>query len=386
MNSSPEPRKFVAPEFVFGRGALQLVGQYAVNFEASRAFLVTDPGVIDAGHVERVQAALAGAGVQTVIFGDVSPNPRAEETMLGARSFDESGCDLLVAVGGGSPMDAAKAIGIVHANHRHILEFEGVDRVDIPGPPLICVPTTAGTASDVSQFTIVLNSYERIKIAIISKGVIPDVALIDPETTLTMDAKLTAVTGMDAMVHAMEAYTSNAASPLTDLHALRAIGLLHAYLPTTLENLDDIHLRSQVMLASLHAGLAFTNASLGAAHALAHSLGGYLDLPHGECNAVLLDAVTNANYPYAESAYDRIAEVMNLKPSGRPVADKCAMLVEEIRRFRRRLGLSRSLTQMGVRAEDLPGIAARAKMDPCLATNPRPLTLEDIETLYGQAL
>lgn len=381
-----EPRKFVAPEFVFGRGAVRLVDRYASNFDATSAFVVTDPGVLDAGHVDRVAGLLEQAGIDATIFSDVSPNPRAEEVMLGAQAFEESESDLIIAVGGGSPMDAAKAIGIVRANHKHILEFEGVDRVDVPGPPLICIPTTAGTASDISQFVIISNTFERLKIAIVSKCAIPDVALIDPETTLTMDAELTAATGMDALVHAVEAFTSTAASLMTDVHALEAIRLLHDCLPRTMQDPSDIQLRSRVMLASLHAGLAFSNASLGLNHAMAHSIGGYLDLPHGECNAVLLDHVIGANYDSAEARYDRIALAMGLESSNLSAPEKKTQLTDEIRRFKQRIGFKRSLTAGGVRVEDIPILAKNALQDPCMATNPRIMNLRDVEALYEQAL
>ncbi len=194
-------------------------------------------------------------------------------------------------------MDCAKGIGIVSTNRKNILDIEGIDNVPIPGPPLICIPTTSGTSADVSQFAIINDTVEKRKIAIISKTVVPDVALIDPLTTLTMPAYLTACTGIDALVHAVEAYVSTANSPLLDLHALEAVRLVCTNLPQVLAAPTDLELRGKMTLASLQAGLAFSNASLGAVHAMAHSLGGLLDLPHGECNALLLDHVVNFNYP-----------------------------------------------------------------------------------------
>lgn len=381
-----EPRKFAAPEFVFGSGAIRLVGQYAANFDTSSAFIVTDPGVTAAGHVKRVQSLLDRSGIGSTVFDRVSPNPRAEEVMIGVRAFEDSGCDLIVAVGGGSPMDAAKAIDIVSANHRHVLEFEGVDRVDVPGPPLICIPTTAGTASDVSQFLMISNAFERLKIAIVSKIAIPDAALIDPETTLTMDAELTAGTGMDALVHAVEAYTSTAASPITDLHALEAVRLLHTHLPDVIDHPDDIELRTRVMVGSLHAGLAFSNASLGLGHAMAHSTEGYLDLAHGECNAILLDHVIDANYAAAADRYDRIAETIGLAPLNGPPAARRSRLADAFRRLKARVGLERSLAEKGVRYEHIPLLAKNAMGDLCMATNPAILSLDDVEGIYAKAL
>ena len=272
-------RKFVAPEFLFGPGALDLVSQYARNFGANKVLVVTDSGVISAGWAGKVMEALESAGIPGVIFSDVTPNPRSEEVMAGVEFYRDQECDVIVAVGGGSPMDCAKGIGIVNTNRKSILEFEGIDNVGKPGPPLICIPTTAGTSADVSQFAIINNLPKRVKMAIISKTVVPDVALIDPATTVTMDLYLTACTGLDALVHAIEAFVSSANSPVTDLHALEAIRIIPSTLLDVIAHPDDVELRAKMMLGSLEAGLAFSNASLGAVHAMAHSLGGVLDLP-----------------------------------------------------------------------------------------------------------
>ena len=221
-------RKFVAPEFVFGAGAMDLVARYARNFGGKRILVVTDPGVIGAGWTDKVVHDLSAEDLEAVVFSAVSANPRAEEVRAGAGVYREQGCDVIVAVGGGSPMDCAKGIAIVTANHKDILLFEGIDNVDVPGPPLICIPTTAGTSADVSQFAIISDQQAKVKRAIVSKTTVPDVALIDPMTTLTMDAHLTACSGMDALVHAVEAYVSTASSPLLDLLPLRPSGSLSA--------------------------------------------------------------------------------------------------------------------------------------------------------------
>ncbi len=255
---------------------------------------------------------LKAEGLPYTVFFEVTSNPRAQEVMAGARSYSDEHCNIIVAIGGGSPMDCAKGIGIVSSNKKHILEFEGVDQVPIPGPPFICIPTTAGSSADVSQFAIINDTERMVKIAIISKTVVPDVALIDPATTTTMDAHLTACTGMDALSHGMEAFVSNAHSPITDLHSMEAIRLIAANLLPTIAMPENIDMRSKMMLGSLHAGLAFSNASLGAVHAMAHSLGGYLDLPHGECNALLLEHVVAFNFDAASKRYRLIGKAMGL--------------------------------------------------------------------------
>ncbi len=294
--SFTELRKFVAPETIFGVGALLVAGQYASKFGMMRPLVVTDPGIVEAGWADKVMESLAAFDIDGALFSAVSPNPRAEEVMAGAMAYMEHGCDGLVAVGGGSPMDCAKGIGIVVSNGGHILDYEGVDKIIVPMPPLIGIPTTAGTSADVSQFAIINDTERKTKIAIISKTIIPDVALIDPQTLTTKSPYLVACTGMDALAHAIEAFVSSAHSPMSDLHALEGIRLIRESLLASLRNPDDMELRAKTMLGSMQAGLAFSNASLGAVHAMAHSLGGYKDLPHGECNAMLLPHVIDFNY------------------------------------------------------------------------------------------
>jgi len=379
-------RKFVAPEFVFGAGAIDLVGRYAANFGAQKVLVVTDPGVVAAGWSGRAVSQLSAAGIESIIFSSISANPRAEEVMAGSDVFLSTGCELIVAVGGGSPMDCAKGIGVVSANGGHILDYEGIDMVPAPGAPLICIPTTAGTAADVSQFSIISNRQEKVKIAIISKTVVPDVALIDPETTLTMDPFLTACTGIDALVHAIEAFVSTAHSPIFDLHALEAIRLIHENLLATLADPQNGVLRERMMLASLEAGLAFSNASLGAVHAMAHSLGGYLDLPHGECNAILLDHVMAFNFAEAAERYQRIGEVMGLDLRGMSDSQRRAAILGEIGQLKKSAGISKTLGERGVRTGDLTQLAQKAIKDPCMVTNPLRPTQRDIEVVYEEAL
>jgi alcohol dehydrogenase class IV len=266
-------------------------------------------------------------------------------------------CDLVVAVGGGSPIDCAKGIGIVLSNGGTILDYVGVDRIRAPMPPLICIPTTGGTSADLSQFAIITDLDRRAKFAIISKAVVPDVSLVDPLTLTTMSAELSAQTGMDALVHAIEAYVSLGRSDLTDLHALEAIDL-----------------RAKVMRGSLTAGLAFSNASLGAVHATAHGLGGLLDLPHGECNAQLLEHVVGFNYSKAP-------DLSGASPSAVGKA-----VQQEIRRFKRAVGLDRTLSADGVHRSDVPELASRAILDPTLITNPRPANRRDLEVIYEESL
>ncbi|MFH2112944.1 MAG: alcohol dehydrogenase-like regulatory protein ErcA [Spirochaetota bacterium] len=394
-------RKFVAPEFIFGSGALRKCSDYALTFGASKVLVVTDPGLVKAGWTGKVEAQLKEAGLPFERFDAVSPNPRDSEVMEGAEFYRNNHCDMIIAVGGGSPMDCAKGIGVVATNGGHVLDYEGVDQVPVPMPPLLCIPTTAGTAADVSQFAIILDSENSNKIAIISKGVVPDVSLIDPETACTMDAQLSAATGMDALTHAVEAYVSNAAGPITDLHALEAIRYLVANLETTIARPDDITTRAGTMMGSLMAGLAFSNASLGLVHAMAHALGGLLDLPHGLCNALLLEHVIAYNHDAVPGRYRQVWAAMSrgqgqgtaipiITPRNKGASlnstDALSGLLELLVGMRHRLGLGDRLTSKPVSEQTIGKLADRALRDPCLATNPKKAGKADIAGIYKALL
>lgn len=381
-----ELRKFVAPEFLYGSGALSLTGRYAQNLGGRKALVVTDPGVIEAGWADKVCESLRKEGISTTVFSDITPNPKDYEVEAGRKVYAENQCNIIVAIGGGSPMDCAKGIGIAHANNCSVLDFEGVDEVPLPGPPLICIPTTAGTSADVSQFAIITDSSRKIKIAIVSKMVVPDVALIDPETTTTMPSELTAATGLDALVHAIESYVSNANSPVTDLNALQSIHLISNNLLAAINDPHNLIYRDQMMTASLLAGLAFSNASLGLVHAMAHAMGGLLGSPHGLCNALLLESVIQFNYPTAVNRYDRIAKTMGIKLADSHPDEHCGKLLEGIASLSQQAGIKRGISNLGVSPATIPQLAQNAFNDACAVTNPRPAGTKEIEAIYERAL
>lgn len=373
-----ELRKFVAPEFVFGSGALELAGQYAANAGASRVLVVSDPGVKAAGWTGRVTASLDRAGLEHGEYLGVTPNPRDTEVDAGLAAWQALDCDVIVAVGGGSVMDCAKGIGILAANPGPIHRYKGADRIEFPPPPLICIPTTSGSSADVSQFAIITDTSEHSKMAIVSKVIVPDLALIDPSTLVTMGPDLTFATGMDAMVHALEALVSNAASPFTEMHALEALRLIPAHLVEAIRDPGNMFHRSEMMRASLEAGLAFSNASLGAIHAMAHALGGLLDLPHGDCNTRLLYHVVAMNHPHASSKYRQGFMAMGMPP-GEP--DGLVWFGNFLGAFSRDAGFA--VTMPGERPDraTLGRLAALALGDPCMVTNPfrpEPGELEDV--------
>jgi alcohol dehydrogenase class IV len=378
-----ELRKFIAPEFIIGPNALCSTGSYVRQFGAKKVLVVTDKGVREAGWTKKVERSIQDERLETIVFDRISSNPREDEVMAGADLFNNNGCDLIVAVGGGSPIDCAKGIGIVSSNHQHILDFQGVDQIKVPGPPLICVPTTSGSAADISQFAIICDSKKQIKVAIISKILVPDLSLIDPVTTTTLSRKLTAETGIDALTHAFEAYASNANSPVTDINALKAVSLITENLKKAVHNPGNLFYRSNMMLASLFAGLAFSNASLGLVHAMAHSLGGRFDLPHGQCNALLLEHVVNFNFDQAPKRYRILAETMGIKPF-QDIDETKQALCKTLADLRTAVGITKTLSTLGVAKETFSQLANFALNDPCIVTNPIVPTRKEIQEIYAR--
>lgn len=379
-------RKFVIPEFIFGIGARHRAGIYARNFNAKRCLIVSDSGVIAAGWLNDLLDDLGEFGINSVLFSDLTPNPKDHEIMAGAEVYRSSHCDVIIALGGGSVIDCAKGIGVIVANGGHILDYAGVDTIPLPGPPLICIPTTAGTAADISQFAIITAVSQRTKIAIISKAVVPDISLIDPETTLTLPPELTAFTGLDALTHAIEAFVSTASSPISDVHALAAIPAIKANLLTAVANPSDLAAREKMMLSSLQAGMAFSNASLGVTHAMAHSLGGYLDLPHGECNAILLQSGIDFNFHNSEERYQKIGEALGLNMKKGSSNQKLLRIQDDIQALSNSAGIQVGLNSRGITRGTVPDLAEHAARDVCIYTNPRRATKSDLKILYEEAL
>ena len=386
MGITLELRKFVAPEIITGFGARLMVGRYIAHFAAKKPMVVTDRTVAELPWFSELLEEVEKHSANCIVFKDTTPNPRDGEVMRGADLFVAEKCDLIIAIGGGSPIDCAKGISIVSSNGGSILDYEGVDEVDLPGPPLICIPSTAGASADVSQFAIIRDSNLLIKKAIISKKVVPDLALIDPYPLRTMNPYLTACTGMDALTHAIEAYVSNAHSHLSDVHALDAIRLISATIEDAVKPERTVETLNRLMHGALQAGLAFSNASLGAVHAMAHSLGGLLDMPHGECNSILLEHVIELNFDSAGERYREIAAQMGVPAQGREDGDVKRALLDRICALRAGLGISGYAYVEALAEELLEKLTESAMNDPCALTNPKALSKEEVKRVYGRIL
>jgi len=378
--------KFHAPEIVFGPNSLAEAAHAAVRLGARRPLVVTDPGLTEAGWPSELLAQLRDAGLSPVVWTAVTPNPKDHEIEAGHERYVEAGCDVVLGIGGGSVIDAAKGIALLAANGGRILDYEGIDRIEHPIPPLIMMPSTSGTGADVSQFCIVTDTERHTKITVMGRALVPDVSVIDPRLLVTMPDALNAATGLDALTHGIEAYVSLAHGPLTDHHALQAISLVNGHLARTIYAPRDTGARSFMAQAALEAGLAFTNAILGATHAMSHQVGGMLDLPHGVVNGVLLPHVIRFNGAELPERFVPIAQAMGVHVAGMPPIDAVEAVAEEVRKLGDEVGVPRGLSALGVRAEDIPRLSELTLGDACLTTNPRPTSIGDVETLFKAAL
>ncbi len=378
--------KFTLPEIIVGCGVLEQAGKAARRLGATRVLVVSDPGVIAAGWLEQMLPAIEQEGLDYAIWTGVTPNPKDYEVEAGAAFYRAQHCDALVVLGGGSCIDAAKGIAVLSTNGGRIHDYEGIDRITRPLPPLVAIPTTAGTGADVSQFAVITDSRRRLKMTLISKSLIPDISLTDPLLLTTKDAWLTASTGMDALTHGIESYVSLAATFLTEVHSLRAISLAVAGLRRSVASQSDLEAKELMARSSLHAGMAFSNAILGATHAMAHQVGGLLDQPHGELNAILLPTVMEYNLPACPERYATIAEAMGLPIAGLTPVEAGTLAIEAVRTLIADVGLTKRLADLGVKDHDLPILSTNAMHDACMATNPREASVETVMELFARAM
>jgi 1,3-propanediol dehydrogenase len=378
--------KFVAPEIIFGRGSLSQIGESMLRLGVSKVFLVSDEGVINAGWVEEAVHYLHAAGLESEIFSALSTNPKDFEVSEGVVRYLESGCDGILAVGGGSPTDVAKAIATLATNGGRLQDYEGINRISTPLPPMVIAPSTAGAGSEVSQFTIIVDAERKLKMSIISRSLVPDIAIVDPELLKTKDAKLAAATGLDALTHGIESYVSLAATPLTDIHALKAIQLISRHMRRTVADRLDMEANTNMAMAALTAGLAFSNAILGAAHAMTHQVDGLIDQHHGETNASILPHVMEFNLTACPDRFRDIAIAMGEDVTGLDNLAAAAVSIEAVKGLIADIGLDKGLADIGLKEEHIPLLSRNAMKDACLVTNPRRATIEEIEAIFRKAM
>jgi alcohol dehydrogenase len=380
---------FIPSVNLMGAGCLQDAVQQIAGYGWRKALVVTDAPLVKTGIVGRVTELLGSVGVTSVVFDRVKPNPNVGNVEDGLQLLKASGCDGVISLGGGSPHDCAKAIALVATNGGHITDYEGLDKSRLPQLPLVAINTTAGTASEMTRFCIITDERRHVKMAIVDQHTTPVLSVNDPALMVGMPPALTAATGMDALTHAVEAYVSAAATPITDACALQAVRLIHRHLRQAVHLGADMAAREQMACAQFLAGMAFNNASLGFVHAMAHQLGGFYDLPHGVCNAILLphvQAFNAANSPTAAHRLGEVAEAMGLEVEGMLPRVAAEQALKAIRGLSRDVGIPAGLAELGVQPEDIPKLAVNALKDACGLTNPVQPSLQEVCEVYRAAM
>lgn len=377
---------YMPPVSFLGAGAAQKLGEQAKLLGGKKALIVTDDFLNKSGMANEIADIITKAGIKVAIFSGAEPNPTDKNVYDGIQAFQNEKCNIIISLGGGSSHDCAKGIGIVVGNGGDIRDYEGVDKMKKPMVPLVAVNTTAGTASEMTRFCIITDSTRHVKMAIVDWRCTPNVAINDPLLMMKMPPSLTAATGMDALTHAVEAYVSTAAEPLTDSSAILAMKLISKYLRRAVANGNDFEARDKMAYAEFLAGMAFNNASLGYVHAMAHQLGGFYNLPHGVCNAILLPHVERFNMISNFERFADIAEAMGENIKGLSVREAAEKAIKSIEDLSHDVGIPRGLSELKVKEEDFLVMAENAMKDATSFTNPRLLRKDDVIQIFKNAL
>jgi alcohol dehydrogenase class IV len=378
---------FHAPtRVIFGGGSVQATGREMAALGGSSALVVTDPGVVKAGLLDAVLGSLSAADIGTIVFDAVEPNPSIGTVEAAQAAYRSGGCNAIVAVGGGSPMDVAKAVGILVTNGGAITDYEGKpDAIRADLPPFICVPTTCGTGSEVTPFAVITDQARHWKMSIASPREIPRVAIVDPDLFLKMPASLIAATGMDALTHAIESYTNQDVQPFADAFDIHAIKLIGTYLRPAVAN-GNREAMAYMAVAATMAGMGFSQNRLGIVHAISHPVTSYVGTPHGVANAILLPYVLDYN---AIGAGPRIAEIgraLGGNRGGPPWRNGPESGIQAVRALSRDVGIPETLREVGVTEEHVADIAADAMKSGNIRINPRRVTQADIERVIRNAI
>ncbi|KNC11203.1 alcohol dehydrogenase [Klebsiella sp. RIT-PI-d] len=377
---------FIPPVNMIGANLLKEAINAMAEFGYRRTLIVTDSMLTKLGMAGKIQQVLQEHDIFSVIYDGTQPNPTTENVAAGLAILQKNNCDSVISLGGGSPHDCAKGIALVAANGGDIRDYEGLDRSAKPQLPMIAINTTGETASEMTRFCIITDVERHIKMAIVDKHVTPKMSVNDSTLMTGMPASLTAATGMDALTHAIEAYVSTAATPITDACALKAITMIAENLPVVVADGNNFQAREAMAYAQFLAGMAFNNASLGYVHAMAHQLGGFYNLPHGVCNAVLLPYVQIFNSQVAAGRLRDCATAMGINVAGMTDDDSAAACVEAISRLGQQVHIPAGLRELGVKEDDIPVLATNALKDACGLTNPIQATHQQIMAIYRAAL
>ena len=381
--------RFVLNETSYhGPGAIREIAGEVKGRGFKKCFVCSDPDLIKFNVTKKVTDVLENAGINYEIYSKIKANPTVENVQTGVAAFKASGADCIIAIGGGSSMDTAKAIGIIIENPEFsdVISLEGVAPTTKKAVPIIAVPTTAGTAAEVTINYVITDTEKNRKMVCVDVHDIPVVAVVDPEMMASMPKGLTAATGMDALTHAIEGYITKAAWEMSDMFEIKAIEMITRYLETAVKEPLNSEARNGMAVAQYIAGMAFSNVGLGVVHGMAHPLGAIFDIPHGVANAVLLPVIMEFNAPAALDKYVDIAKAMNVYTSGMSREEAARAAVEAVKSLAMRVGIPQHLSELGIEEDDLERLSEAAFADVCTPGNPREVSKEIILELYRKAL
>lgn len=372
----------------FGPGAREVLPQEISRMGYKKAFVATDKDLIKFGVADKVLKVLENAGIPYEVFSEIKPNPTVSNVKAGVEAFAKSGADFIIAIGGGSSMDTAKAVGIITNNPEFadVVSLEGVADTKKKSVPIIALPTTAGTAAEVTINYVITDEENEKKMVCVDPNDIPVMAIVDAELMYTLPRGLTAATGMDALTHAIEGLITKGAWEMSDMFELKAIEMIARYLETAVNEPQNAEARNGMAVAQYIAGMAFSNVGLGVVHGMAHPLGAIFDIPHGVANALLLPTIMEFNMPAAIDKYVQIAKAMDVYTSGMSKEDAAQAAVDAVRALAVRVGIPQHLAELGIKAEDLDKLATAAAADVCTPGNPRFVNKEIIQRLYEKVL
>ena len=383
-----ENKEFVLPtKIISGIGVLKQLGEEVKELGIQKAMIVTDQGIYRSGLIQPIAERFEPAGIDVHVFHEIAGEPDTRLIALGAKTFQEQKCDGLIAIGGGSSMDTAKAIGVEAVHGEPVVRFEASERgkpLQKRIPPLVTIPTTAGTGSEVTQWAVIKDPDRQIKFNVGGPLIPAHLAVIDPELHLTMPKTITAATGIDALSHAIECYTMKQSQPLTDAVALLAIEYVAKYIRRAYANGNDMEARYHMAQAAMLAGLSYGSDSAGAAHAMAQTLGGMVPVMHGQCVSAILPAVMEYNWMGAPHKFARIAQALGVDTKGMSTEEAAKSAVTEVERLVRELNIP-SLEEQGADPGQIDRYAQAALDDPQTFGNPRDLDLDAYQWIYRRS-
>ncbi len=372
----------------FGAGARKELPEVLNRMGLTKALVCTDKGLIKVGTAQKVTEVLDEAGFPYEIYSEIKPNPTVTNVKQGVAAFAAAKADCIIAIGGGSSMDTAKGIGIVTNNPEFsdIVSLEGVAPTKKKSVPIIALPTTAGTGAEVTINYVIIDEERQAKMVCVDPNDIPAVAIVDPELMYSLPKGLTAATGMDALTHAIEGYITKGAWVMSDMYELQAIKMIAENLPLAVDEPTNPVGREGMALAQYIAAQAFSNVGLGLVHGMAHPMGSLHDIPHGVANALLLPTIMEFNMPKCIEKFGVIAKTMGVDTTGMTAEQAAQAAVDAVKALSIRVGIPQTLSELGIKEEDIPALAAQAITDVCTPGNPRDVTEAEIVELYKKVL